>query len=312
MCPTCSTTTASGTSTACHPRWIRREGGRGQDRRRHLRPGARPPLPRAVPRAAGHGHRVLPVPRRASNGPTPGVRRRHAAPGDQPHGRPARGGRHGRDDAPRVATPPDSFRVRSSPAAYGDEVVYERHRHRYEVNPRYRSRSRPRGCVLGGVARRSPGGVHRVARSSVLGRHPGPSRVQEPARPPPSRSSALVGAALDRAEGRDPPPDRHRCRRLTPGGGPTPVSPCRQRSALPAARAGFQGLPHAVDPAGELDASRRRARPSSNWPPAATSAGRSLHRAVQKADIAFQMMIQVRNKMVDAFQSFKICTFSRS
>ena len=50
-------------------------------------------------------------------------------------------------------------------AAYGEEVVYERHRHRYEVNNRYRAPARGGGPrVLGHVARRPARRVRRAAR----------------------------------------------------------------------------------------------------------------------------------------------------
>ena len=48
--------------------------------------------------------------------------------------------------------------------AYGEEVVYERHRHRYEVNNRYRRRLEEAGLVLlGHLARRPARRVHRAA-----------------------------------------------------------------------------------------------------------------------------------------------------
>ena len=37
-------------------------------------------------------------------------------------------------------------------AAYGTEFVYERHRHRYEVNPRYRPRLEDAGLVCSGTS----------------------------------------------------------------------------------------------------------------------------------------------------------------
>ena len=43
-----------------HPRRVRRAGHRGQDRRRRLRPRARHPVPRAVPRPADDDHRLRP------------------------------------------------------------------------------------------------------------------------------------------------------------------------------------------------------------------------------------------------------------
>ena len=105
-------------------------------------------------------------------------------------------------------------------AAYGDEeVVYERHRHRYEVNNRYRAARGGRVDLLGNLARRPARRVRRApARSaSLLRRDPGPSGVQEPARPP-----ASVVRGLHRGE-------------PVPGRGP--------RAAVPLLRAaGRQGL----------------------------------------------------------------------
>ena len=67
-------------------------------------------------------------------------------------------------------------------AVYGDEVVYERHRHRFEVNNRYRATLEGAGHdpvrpVAGRTARRD----RRAARPPVVRRQPVPSRVQEPA-----------------------------------------------------------------------------------------------------------------------------------
>ena len=98
--------------------------------------------------------------------------------------------------------------------AYGTEVVYERHRHRYEFNPRYRRRLEDAGLLLRRhVARRPAGRVHRAARPPVLGRHAGPPRVQEPAQPSAPAVPRAGRAALARAEGRTP-----RCRSPTSGG----------------------------------------------------------------------------------------------
>ncbi len=61
-------------------------------------------------------------------------------------------------------------------AAYGDVVVSERHRHRYEVNPRYRDRLEEAGLVCSGM---SPDGrlveFIELPGHPVLGRNPGPS-----------------------------------------------------------------------------------------------------------------------------------------
>jgi CTP synthase len=89
--------------------------------------------------------------------------------------------------------------------AYGTEVVSERHRHRYEVNPRYRSRLEEVGLVCSGM---SPDG--RLVEFIELPDHPfwvgtqaHPEFKSRPDAPHPLFRE-LVGAALARAEGRDP------------------------------------------------------------------------------------------------------------
>ena len=89
--------------------------------------------------------------------------------------------------------------------AYGTEMVLERHRHRYEVNPRYRSRLEEAGLVCSGV---SPDG--RLVEFIELPGHPfwvgtqaHPEFKSRPNQPHPLFRE-LVGAALVRAEGRDP------------------------------------------------------------------------------------------------------------
>ena len=89
--------------------------------------------------------------------------------------------------------------------AYGDVVVSERHRHRYEVNPRYRERLEAAGLVCSGL---SPDG--RLVEFIELPDHPfwvgtqaHPEFKSRPDQPHPL-FRALVGAALARAEGRDP------------------------------------------------------------------------------------------------------------
>jgi CTP synthase len=89
--------------------------------------------------------------------------------------------------------------------AYGDVVVSERHRHRYEVNPRYRDRLEAAGLVCSGV---SPDG--RLVEFIELPGHPfwvgtqaHPEFKSRPDQPHPLFRE-LVGAALARAEGRDP------------------------------------------------------------------------------------------------------------
>ncbi len=89
--------------------------------------------------------------------------------------------------------------------AYGDEVVSERHRHRYEFNPRYRSRSTAAGFVCSGS---SPDG--RLVEFIELDGHPfwvgtqaHPEFKSRPDRPAPLFRE-FVAAALGRAEGRNP------------------------------------------------------------------------------------------------------------
>jgi len=89
--------------------------------------------------------------------------------------------------------------------AYGTEVVSERHRHRYEVNPRYRTKLEEAGLVCSGI---SPDG--RLVEFIELPGHPfwvgtqaHPEFKSRPDQPHPLFRE-LVGAALVRAEGRDP------------------------------------------------------------------------------------------------------------
>jgi CTP synthase len=96
----------------------------------------------------------------------------------------------------------DGSQVRS---AYGEEIVYERHRHRYEVNPRYRSRLEEAGLRCSGT---SPD--DRLVEFIELPGHPywvgtqaHPELKSRPTRPHPLFRE-LVAAALQRAEGRAP------------------------------------------------------------------------------------------------------------
>jgi CTP synthase len=89
--------------------------------------------------------------------------------------------------------------------AYGEAVVYERHRHRYEVNPRYRRRLEDAGLVCSGV---SPD--DRLVEFIELPTHPywvgtqaHPEFLSRPDRPHPLFRE-LVGAAVERSEGRHP------------------------------------------------------------------------------------------------------------
>jgi CTP synthase len=90
-------------------------------------------------------------------------------------------------------------------AAYGDSIVYERHRHRYEFNPRYRTKLEEAGLRCSGA---SPD--DRLVEFIELPSHPfwvatqaHPEFKSRPNRPHPLFRE-LVGAALARAEGRKP------------------------------------------------------------------------------------------------------------
>ena len=106
----------------------------------------------------------------------------------------------------RLGTYPAKLRAGSQIAAiYGSELVFERHRHRYEVNPRYRSRLEQSGLACTGE---SPDG--RLVEMIELPGHPlwvgtqaHPEFKSRPDRPHPL-FRALVGASLARAEGRLP------------------------------------------------------------------------------------------------------------
>ena len=89
--------------------------------------------------------------------------------------------------------------------AYGDTVVYERHRHRYEFNPRYRRRIHDAGLAAVGT---SPD--DRLVEFVELAGHPfwvgtqaHPEFKSRPNRPHPLFSE-LLGASLERARGRAP------------------------------------------------------------------------------------------------------------
>jgi CTP synthase len=94
---------------------------------------------------------------------------------------------------------------------YGDEVVSERHRHRYEFNPRFRSRFESSHAENGGFvcSGTSPDGL--LVEFIELDDHPfwvgtqaHPEFKSRPNRPAPLFRE-FVAAALARAEGRNPP-----------------------------------------------------------------------------------------------------------
>jgi CTP synthase len=89
--------------------------------------------------------------------------------------------------------------------AYGEPVVFERHRHRYEVNPRFRHRLEEAGLACTGT---SPDGrlvefVEFPGHPFWVGTQAHPEFKSRPDRPHPLFYE-FVGAALDRANGRNP------------------------------------------------------------------------------------------------------------
>ena len=96
----------------------------------------------------------------------------------------------------RLGTYPAKLRPGSQMAAmYGAELVFERHRHRYEVNTRYRTPPRAgRPRVLRRVARRAPGRDDRAARGTRfwVGTQAHPEFKSRPTGP--TRCSALSSA----------------------------------------------------------------------------------------------------------------------
>jgi CTP synthase len=91
--------------------------------------------------------------------------------------------------------------------AYGEDVVYERHRHRYEVNNKYRRRLEEAGLVCSGT---SPDErlvefieLPRTTHPFFVATQAHPEFKSRPDRPHPL-FAAFVRAAADRAEGRAP------------------------------------------------------------------------------------------------------------
>jgi CTP synthase len=90
-------------------------------------------------------------------------------------------------------------------AAYGEPVVSERHRHRYEFNNAYRTRFESAGFLLSGLSpdRRLVEFMELADHSFYVGTQAHPEFKSRPDRPHPLFRE-LVGAALERREGRNP------------------------------------------------------------------------------------------------------------
>jgi CTP synthase len=89
--------------------------------------------------------------------------------------------------------------------AYGETVVFERHRHRYEFNPRYRRRIEGAGLIAAGTSfdDRLVEFVELDGHPFWVGTQAHPEFKSRPDRPHPL-FRAFVGAALARAEARAP------------------------------------------------------------------------------------------------------------
>ncbi len=106
----------------------------------------------------------------------------------------------------RLGTWPARLRPGSRVAeAYGDGLVYERHRHRYEVNPRYRGRLEEAGLACVGMSpdERLVEFVELTDHPFWVGTQAHPEFKSRPDRPHPL-FQGLVGAALARADARAP------------------------------------------------------------------------------------------------------------
>jgi len=90
-------------------------------------------------------------------------------------------------------------------AIYGTSAVTERHRHRYEVNPRYRSRLEAAGLRCSGTSPddRLVEFVELEGHPYWIGTQAHPEFKSRPDRPHPL-FRALLAAAIERAEGREP------------------------------------------------------------------------------------------------------------
>ncbi|HVF75477.1 MAG TPA: CTP synthase [Acidimicrobiales bacterium] len=90
-------------------------------------------------------------------------------------------------------------------AAYGDTLVYERHRHRYEVNPRHRKRLEDAGLVCSGTSPddRLVEFIELPGHPCWIGTQAHPEFKSRPDRPH-ALFLELMGAAVARAEGRSP------------------------------------------------------------------------------------------------------------
>ena len=187
---------AEATASSC--RGVRQSRDRGQDPRRAVRPRERRAVPGHLPGHAGRDHRVRPP--RGRHG------RRQLAPSStrRPRTRSSTccpSNRASRIAAARCASAP----IRSplvegtgGRECYEDApVIYERHRHRYEVNPMLRHPARGQGPGrLRPIAQRPSGRDDRAAGPALVLCVAVPPGVQEPPDVPAPLFRDFVGAAV--------------------------------------------------------------------------------------------------------------------
>ena len=139
-----------------HPRRLRRSAASRARSARSATPARTRSRARPLPGAAVHRHRVRPQPRRARRRQLHGVRpgRPHPviATMAEQHDIVVGERRHGRHHAPGPLPGQAGARAHRSASVYGATQVYERHRHRYEVNNAYRDELEKAGLRLSGTS----------------------------------------------------------------------------------------------------------------------------------------------------------------
>ncbi len=118
---------------------LRHPRHRGEDPGRPPRPRAQGPLLRDLPRPADGGHRVRPQPARPGAGQLAGVRRGHARTRWSPSWRTRRRSPTRAAPCGWAATPACSSEGTKARELYGQDLIHERHRHRFEFNNDYRA-----------------------------------------------------------------------------------------------------------------------------------------------------------------------------
>ena len=239
----------AGVDAIVRPRRLRRPRHRGQARRAPVRPRARHPDSRPLPRPAVHGHRVRP---RTWPGSTDanshGVRPDDAAPGHRHDGRPAS------TSSPASGDMGGTMRLGLYPAKLAEGSLVARPTAQptsrsgtgtatRSTTPTATGSRRPAWSFSGTSPGRPAGRVRRAAarRAPVLRRHPGAPGVQAPGRPGAHPLFARARRGRDRVRGRPsaPPVDvaessgRHASDRRRPVGrrGRSRVTDVQHRSA---------------------------------------------------------------------------------